>query len=681
MRNFLKEPKQIQPDETTLLFLYAGFVGVLGGLGAVAFKGLTNLFQGLFLGSWEGLLDPAFQLPWYYRILIPTTGGILASFILYFLAKQTKSYGIADIMEAISLKGGEIETRSVLFRSLSSLMIIGSGGSVGREGPIVQIGAMLASRFGQLLRISRLKLSILVGCGVASGIAAAYNTPIAATIFALEIIIGNFAMDIFGPIVVSSVAATLVSQGIMGNQPTYRIPSFTMVSALEIIFYIILGILAGFAAHLFIRTLFKGEEIFKKIKIPTYLKIPLGGFLIGIIGLKFPHVWGNGYEAVSRILNEQFPGDLVLILFFLKIVATAITVGSGGSGGVFTPTLFVGATLGGILGNAVNYFFPHSTGPSGAYALVGMGCLVAGTTHAPIMAILIIFELTLDYGIILPLMLSCIVSSFVASKINPESIYTEKLKQRGVQLNRGIEEMVLYSMRVQDILKTGVPLLPENLHFDEILKRFYASRSDYLYVGDRQGNLLGIINLHDIKEFLSEKDLNALVIAKDLITPVSVAYLTDRLVDVLEKFWLQDLEELPVVRSKESSEFLGVITRRHVIGTLDREALRRRMLLSRFVNRSEDRLLTDYLDLPEGFMIDKIRVFPDLAGKTIGETNLRTQYHLNILAIISLDLHGQEQRSFPDPNRKLEVGDTLVVLGSVEDIQQVHHQAQKITGC
>jgi CIC family chloride channel protein len=673
MRISLGEPKQIQPDETILLLLYAGIVGVLGGLGAIVFKSLTALFQRLFLGTWENLLDAALKLPWYYCILVPMIGGVLASFILYFLAKQTKAYGIADIMEAVSLKGGEIETRSVLYRALSSLMIIGSGGSVGREGPIVQIGAMLASRFGQALRISKPKLSILVGCGVASGMAAAYNTPIAAAIFVLEVILGNFATDTFGPVVISSVAATLISRSIVGNQPTYRIPPFTMMSSVEIVFYLILGILAGLAAHLFIIALFKGEEIFKKIKIPAYLKIPLGGLIIGIIGLKFPHVWGNGYEAVSRILNQQFTGDLVLLLFFLKMIATAITVGSGGSGGVFTPSLFVGAALGGAVGNAVNYFFPHLTVSSGAYALVGMGCLIAGTTHAPIMAILIIFELTLDYGIILPLMLSCIISSYVASKINPESIYTEKLKQRGVQLARGIEETVLYSMHVQDILRTGVTLLPESLPFDEILKRFYTSRSSYLYVGDKQGNLLGIVNLHDIKEFLSDKDLGTLVIAKDLITPVSVAYPTDRLADVLEKFWLQDLEELPVVRSPTFPQFLGVVTRRHVIGTLDREALRRRMLLSRFVTKSEDKLLTDHLELPEGFQIDKIPVPFELIGKPLGQTNLR-QKHLNVLAVISPGQNGQEQRAFPDPNRKLEAGDTLVVLGRVEDIRRIYRQ-------
>ncbi|HWP48293.1 MAG TPA: ClcB-like voltage-gated chloride channel protein [Candidatus Limnocylindrales bacterium] len=674
MRVFLREPRQIRPDETTLLFLYAGIVGILGGFGAIIFKYLTAIVQRLFLGSWENLLDAALQLPWYYRILVPTAGGTLASFILYSLAKKTKSYGISDIMEAVSLRGGEIEVRSVLFRSLSSLMIIGSGGSVGREGPIVQIGAMLASQFGQLLRISRIKLSILVGCGVASGMAAAYNTPIAAAIFVLEIIMGNFATDIFAPVVISSVAATLVSRGVMGNQPTYRIPPFSMVSHFELIFYVFLGILAGFAAYLFIEALFKGEEIFKKIKIPAYFKIPLGGFLVGILGLSFPHVWGNGYEVASRILNQQLPGPLVLILFFLKIIATAITVGSGGSGGVFTPSLFVGAALGGAVGNAVNYFFPLLTAPSGAYALVGMGCLLAGTTHAPIMAILIIFELTLDYGIILPLMLSCILSSYVASKIKPESIYTERLKQRGIQLSRGMEEMVLYSMRVQDILKTGVSLLPENLRFDEILKRFYASRSDYLYVGDQRGNLLGVINLHDIKEFLSEKDLETLVIAKDLATPVSVAYPMDRLADVLEKFWLQDLEELPVVRSKDSLQFLGIVTRRDVLSTLDREALRRKMLLSRFVTRSEDKLLTDRLELPEGFRIDKIVVPPELVGRTIGETNLRTQYHLNVLAVISPGRNGKEQRHFPDPNRKLEEGDILVVLGREDDIRQLYTQ-------
>ncbi|MBI4586879.1 MAG: ClcB-like voltage-gated chloride channel protein [Planctomycetes bacterium] len=671
MENRFRWRKFFKPDEITLLAIYAGIVGVAGGGGAILFKYLTALVQRFFFSSWDNLLDAASKLDWYFIILVPTGGGALASFILYSLAARTKAYGIADIMEAVSLKGGEIETRSVLLRSLASLMTIGSGGSVGREGPIVQIGAMLASRCGQLLRLPKSRMRILVGCGVASGMAAAYNTPIAGAIFALEIILGSFAVEVFGPVVISSVAATLISRAVMGDQPAYLIPSFKMASPLEVGFYIVLGILAGAAAYLFIGALSKGEEAFKKIKIPNYLKIPLGGMIIGLIGLQFPHVWGNGYEAVNRILNQQLAGGLILILFFLKIIATSVTVGSGGSGGVFTPSLFVGAALGGALGNAAKFFFPSLAISPGAYALVGMGCLLSGTTHAPIMAILMIFELTQDYGIILPLMLSCIVSSSVARKLNPESIYTEKLRQRGIQMARSVEETVLYSKQVQDILRPNVALVPENLRFDEILKQFYASRSDYLYVGDGMGNLLGTINLHDIKEFMTDRELASIVIARDICGPVSAVYPIDRLADVLEKFWISDLEELPVVQSSDSSRFMGVVTRRDILGTLDREALRSRMLLSRFINKSEDELLKQFPELPEGFKIEKVPVPAKLAGKSIEEAKLRSRYHLNVLAVISPAVNGRESRSFPHPDLKLKAGDILLVLGRIEDIQNI----------
>ncbi|HEY4490575.1 MAG TPA: ClcB-like voltage-gated chloride channel protein, partial [Acidobacteriota bacterium] len=506
-------------DVKPVLFLLAAAVGIFGGIGAVLFKQATDLAQAFLVGNKPSFLEASLRLPWYLKLAVPAVGGLLAGLILFFLPKEAKGHGVSEIMEAVTIRGGILNLRAALVRSFSSLMSIGSGSSIGREGPIVQMAAAFASKIGQILQIRRENLSILVGCGVAAGLAAAYNAPIAASFFVMEIIIGNFATDIFAPLVVSSVLSTLVYRKLFGNEPVYGTPHFTLSSEWELLIYVLLGVLAGVVAAMFRTTLAICEKQFNRIRGPIAVKSLTGGILIGIIGLFWPHVWGNGFDAINIILDNGMSWNLLFILFGIKMLATGISVGSGASGGVFTPAQFIGAALGGFIGFAAYKLFPQHVALPSAYALVGMGCLTAGTTYAPIMAILMIFEMTLDYEIILPLMLSCIISSTVARHFHRDSIYAEKLRLKGIRMDATLEESAMRALRVSDIQRTDAPTILENQRFNEVIHQLLKARSNVLYVVNNAGKLLGSIDIHDLKEFFNEKDLYSLVLARDVATP------------------------------------------------------------------------------------------------------------------------------------------------------------------
>lgn len=657
-------------DTRPVLLLLAGLVGGLGGLGAVLFKDLSNFVQDFIIGSKPSFLEACLRLPWYMRLVIPTVGGLLAGGALYLLPKQSKGHGISEIMEAVSIRGGFLSFRAAMVRSISSLMSIATGASIGREGPIVQIAAMLGSKTGQFFKVQKENISILVGCGVAAGLAAAYNVPIAASFFVMEIIIGNFAIEIFAPLVVSSIVATLVYRRIFGNAPVYGIPHFSLVSEWELIAYVILGVLSGFAAALFREALRISEREFGKHNIPLYIKSTIGGLLIGIIGLGYPHVWGNGYNAINTILQNQMGFGLMLVLFFLKIIATSTSVGSGASGGVFTPTQFIGAALGGFIGFAAHEAFPNHVAFASAYALVGMGCLMAGTTYAPIMSILMIFEMSLDYDIILPLMLSCILSSIVARQFHRDSIYTEKLRKKGIRFDLTSEESAMRGIHVEDILRRDVPFIPGNKHLNDVLAHFLKSRTNLLYVIDEHGKLIGSIDLHDLMEFFNEKDLYSFVIAQDVATPVKFAFPEQALIDVMDTLYLTDEDQVPVVDNDKDQKFLGVITRRDIIGAYNREVLKKKILTTKFVTRKKEKEGIDYVEMPAGYKLGKIAVPEELENKTLGEVNFRTRYHFQVLALVRNADDGKSQRMIADPQLKLNRGDEMIVIGKEEDFER-----------
>jgi CIC family chloride channel protein len=563
-------------SEYTVMITLAVFIGVLGGFGAIGFRWLIVTFQRIFYGTGEDLLTVVSSIPWYWKILIPAIGGSVVGPLIFLLAREAKGHGVPEVMEAVALRSGVIRKRVVIVKSLASAVCMGSGGSVGREGPIVQIGSAIGSALGQILKVSGDRLRNLVGCGAAAGIAATFNAPIAGSIFALEVILGEFEIGTFGPIVLASVMATVVSRAFLGDSPAFIIPDYNLVSVWEIPVYIIMGFLAGLVAILFTRTLYKAEDLWDDLKVPEYAKPALGGLAIGILSLFLPQILGIGYETITSALLGTVPWFLLLVLVFVKIAATSLTIGSGGSGGVFAPSLFVGAMMGGIYGHVVNYLFPHVTASSGAYSLVGMGAIVAGTTHAPITSILIIFELTDDYRIILPLMMTCILSALVASRLKKESIYTMKLIRRGIDVRAGKEVSILKSLLVRDFMVRDVAFVPEIMTLSSLLQFIKDSASSYFPVVNSEEELVGIISLRDIRHTLLEENLMDLVIAKDIMNE-DVITLTpeENLFDAMGKFGIKDIGQLPVVDKDNPKKVVGMLKRTDVIVAYNNAVVRR----------------------------------------------------------------------------------------------------------
>ncbi|UCD86188.1 MAG: chloride channel protein [Deltaproteobacteria bacterium] len=554
--------------------LVAGFVGLLGGFGAVGFRFLIEFFQGLFFGGGGNLLEVARSLPWLHKLLAPALGGLIIGPIIYFFAREAKGHGVPEVMEAVALREGRIRPRVVAIKSIASSICIGSGGSVGREGPIVQIGSAIGSVVGQILKLSGERIKILVGCGAAAGIAATFNAPLAGAMFSSELILKNFQIRTFSPIILSSILATVVSRLFFGNQPVFAIPipDYSLVSLWEILPYTVLGCLAALVSLAFIFILYKSEDIFDKLRFPGYLKASIGGVIIGLIGIYYPHIFGVGYGSIELALEEGIVWYFLLLLIVLKLVAVSITIGSGGSGGVFAPSLFLGSMMGGLFGIAVHSLFPAVTASSGSYALVGMAAVVAGTTHAPITAILILFEMTNDYNIFLPLIVASATSALLAIRLKRESIYTMKLIRRGIDLQMGTEVSIMRSLRVKDVMEMDIDTIYRDMPLGEIRKLLLRSRSTFFPVIDRSGKLTGVISFGDLRSALFEEELEKVIIAEDLAIPHPVTvFPSDNLYDALHKMHLHDIARLPVVSRFEPDKLIGVLSRSDVLAAYDNE--------------------------------------------------------------------------------------------------------------
>jgi CIC family chloride channel protein len=411
---------------------------------------------------------------------------------------------------------------------------------------------------------------------VAAGIAATFNAPIAGALFAAEVILGDFGIATFSPVVLSSVTATAISRHYFGDFPAFIIPSYSVVSLWEFLFYPVLGVVAGLIAVLFTVTLYKIEDGFEALKFPEYLKPALGGLLLGVMLIKLPHVFGVGYGAINLSLKNQMPALILLSLVFVKILATSVTIGSGGSGGIFAPSLFIGAMTGGFFGWGVHTLFPQITANPGAYALVAMGAVVAGTTHAPITAILIIFEMTATYKIILPLMFACIISTLVASSIKSGSIYTIKLARRGVELSQGWEQSILQTIKVRDIMRDHVITVQEGTLLGEVIEILKTRDVSYLHVVNDSDELTGVISFRDIRSALQEETLKNLVIAKDLATvDIVTIHPTDSLLLAFQEMGSRGISQLPVVREDDGNKLVGTVSQRDVMAAYDKAILKR----------------------------------------------------------------------------------------------------------
>jgi CIC family chloride channel protein len=560
------------------LSLLAIFIGILAGYGALLFRLAIKTAQYGFYQNTQDFLTFAHNLPAYLKVGLPVLGGLLVGPIVYFGAREAKGHGVPEVMEAVALRGGNIRSRVALVKILASGICIGSGGSVGREGPIVQIGSSIGSTLAQVFKVPYLWQKTLVGCGAAAGIAATFNAPIAGVLFAVEVLLGEFGVATFAPVVLSSVTATTISRHYLGDFPAFIIPPYHLVSMWEFLFYAGLGVAAGLVALLFIITLYKFEDQFEALKLPEYLKPALGGLLIGLLFIKWPYVFGVGYGSINLALKNNMPVLLLLTLVFIKILATSITLGSGGSGGIFAPSLFIGAMTGGFFGWCMHELFPTITASYGAYALVGMGALVAGTTHAPITAILIIFELTGTYKIILPLMISCILSVIITTTLKEGSIYTIKLLRRGVDIKRGWEQSILQSIKIREIMNDRVVTIPESMPLVDIINCLKWHDISYLHVVNERGELTGIISFRDIRPVLQEETLKRLIVARDIATTeVITIHPSDNLQVALEEMGDRGISQLPVVEEYGAKKVIGTISKKDVLAAYERAVIRREM--------------------------------------------------------------------------------------------------------
>jgi CIC family chloride channel protein len=568
--------KRIQVNEHTIMVLLAVLVGVAAGFGAVGFRHLINFFQTLAYGGENDLLELVVNLPWYYRVAVPAIGGLIVGPLVYFFAREAKGHGVPEVMEAVALKGGVIRKRVVVVKSLASAISISTGGSVGREGPIVQIGSAIGSVLGQFMKLSPDRMRTLVGCGAAAGIAATFNAPIAGSMFALEVILGDFGLATFSPIVISSVVATAISRAFLGDIPAFIVPAYELVSAWELPMYLLLGIFCAVVGVTFTRTLYRIEDLFDEIKFPEYLKGIIGGLILGVASLVFPQILGVGYMAIDMALMQKMAWWLLLALVVVKILATSITIGSGGSGGIFAPSLFLGAMAGGFFGFVVHQLFPNITASPGAYSIVGMGAVVSATTHGPLAAILILFEMTGDYKIILPLMLACIIATIASGQFLKDSIYTLKLARRGVDIKEGKEVNVLKSMFVKDVMNPNVETIPEALPLGQIAKQISKSKFNSFPVLNPQNELIGILSFNDYNEAIFDEHLQDLVVARDLATTDLVTIsMDDNLWTALEMISAKDFAVLPVVSGQATNKLEGVVSRRDIIGAYNKAVLKK----------------------------------------------------------------------------------------------------------
>ena len=506
--------EKLQPSEWQITLLWAGFAGFLGALSSLVFQGLAEGAHQLLTGSNEGVVESMKQLPWWAVLALPASGGLLAGFILMLGQHLTKGQSSTDYMEAIVIGSGHVPIRASLVKSAAALFSIGSGGSIGREGPMVQLAAVMASVIGRWRQFTPPQLRLMVACGASAGIASAYNAPIAGSFFVAEIILGTIAMESLGPLAVSAVVAAMTVRVLTSEAQLYKVPEFRLSSPLEMPAYIALGVIAGVLAPWFLRSLKRAEKIFIATKLPLVARMTLGGLIVGALAIQVPEVCGNGYSVVVTILKGHVLWTTLLLFVACKWLATASSFGSGAPGGVFTPSLFMGAGAGFLFGQAVHTIWPSGAVDPRAFALVGMGAFLSAVSHAPVMAVIMLFEMTLSYDIILPLMLCSVVAYYTAKGLEGRSLYSEVLKKKAAETPG---DAAFGSGQVAELMKAKPPTLSRHARFAEIARMFLGTRVNNLYVTDAEGRFLGAVSLHDIKPYLGEPDLAELVIANDIL--------------------------------------------------------------------------------------------------------------------------------------------------------------------
>jgi chloride channel protein, CIC family len=571
-------------NDQLLLFLLAVVVGVAAGYGALAFRALTAGIQLLFLGHTSELVaSSAALLPWWQVLAAPTAGGLLIGLFIFRLMPGRRPHGVADVIEAGALRNGRMSLNVGLGAALTSAASIGCGASVGREGPIVHLGATLAAYVARRLHLSPSLARTLLGCGVAAAIASAFNAPIAGVFFALEVVVGHYGLGAFSPVVISSVIGTVITRIHIGPDAAFAMPHHGVTSFWELPAFVLLGLVSALAALALMRAIALVQAVHDRLGTPPWLRPALAGLAVGAIALPFPEVLGVGYEVTDLALRDAYGLQLLILLALAKGAATAISLGSGFAGGIFSPSLVLGALVGGAFGHVAGAVFPDYGSSPGVYAILGMGAVAACILGAPISTVIMIFELTLNYGVTFALMVAVAVASVTSRQIWPHSFFTWQLAGRGVNLLGRREQALLRGASVASVMRRQVVTVGLAATLDE-LKGLFVQRHLPIFVTDDAGRLVGTISFADLADAAFDPERSgAEITARDLVHRLPIALTPeDDLETALRLCELNDEEHMPVVDDGRDLHVIGEVRRADLV-----LAYNRALLAARRIERGE----------------------------------------------------------------------------------------------
>ncbi|MBK7105222.1 MAG: chloride channel protein [Ignavibacteriae bacterium] len=657
--------------EYALFSIYAIFIGAVAGAAAVLFHKSISFTTNLFFNSSTE----------NFSYLLPALGMLILSLLTYLAPSIAKRKGVSEVIKAVSLRGGFTPFRITLFHFFAPVICIGTGNTLGPEGPTAQLGGGVSSKIGNLLGLSDSRRRIFTAAGAGAAIAAVFNSPLGGIFFALEIILLNdFQTQTFSALVLASVTASAISRIFLGNQATFIFGDLSIGTYSHFYFYAILGVLSGFISLMFIRYSEIIDNLFHEkilIKFPRWIVMTFAGLLMGIFGFYFNGIFGIGYDTINNILASSQIWHVVLILLILKFFLVPIVLYSGGFGGIFAPSLFIGACVGYLYSFGLNHFFGIQL-DTVAYVLVGMGAVLGGINTIPISAILIIFEMTKNHTFILPLMLAVIISTTIVQIILKGSIHIKHLEREGFRISSGKETNVLKSIFVEDVMRDEILLIPENTSISKLISLLLESPHAAFYTININGKLVGTITENELRPIITEyEQIRDTLIASDIAKQeVLTVFKNDDLDHILKLFGSSNVDQFPVVSNKDPLKAIGTVWRQDVITAYNQESLKHN-LADGLANEIKSIDKTHVSKVAEGYSIVECNVNSTFIGSTLVELRLRNKYGLEVLMIKQKKSLFDEKSSepkliIPDPNYVIKADDILVLFGSDENIAKTN---------
>ncbi|MCH6587471.1 MAG: chloride channel protein [Proteobacteria bacterium] len=566
--NLLAALRRVTRNVQVILSLLAVAIGLTAGLAAIGFRTIIDHVQRFGFGfGGEQMVTLVSALPGWRILLVPTAGGLLIGLFVHFFMPGRRPQGVAEVIEANALRGGRMPLAVGLKAALVSAVSIGAGASVGREGPVVHLGASLGAWASKRLHLGRTASRTLLGCGVAAAVAASFNAPIAGTFFALEVVVGHYALTAFAPIVIAAVIGTMVSRMYYGDFPAFILPKATTIASFwEFPAFALLGVVCAVMAIIFMRSIMWTEDMMDRTPVPRWARPALGGLAVGVIALVYPHVLGVGYEATDAALSGLYPLGLLVALVALKMAATAISLGCGFGGGVFSPSLFIGAMIGGAYGILATSAFPDLSSGHGAYTIIGMGAVAGAVLGAPISTILMVFELTNDYAITIAVMIATSIASLITQQTRGHSFFTWQLARRGIAVKGGQDVGLLRTIKARDLITKNFETVAPEAPIATVRERLQRAPWGELFVTDADGHLSGVITFSDLHDAAFDTSLDATLVADDVARKHPTVLLADDdLESALGAYGASGETNLPVVEDREAMRLVGVAPQHEVM--------------------------------------------------------------------------------------------------------------------